>query len=213
MTSSGRVHMGTHTRPHQYPWMAHLRIAAPDGKGFMQCGGAIIDPETILTAAHCVHGEDGRVVDVRALQVWLGTHDYRRNEGAMLPVRQILIDRRYNRENGLDYDICLLKMSMPIAFNAKVKPICIPSDNHIPSNKLTVVILWWSVYTPLYRTTGTLSDPTRELVYAPSTPKLLGVRDSDLINSTPNIKIPSCSLAFKFSFTLTQHTYHQSSIN
>ena len=40
------------TNPHEYPWLAHIRIF--DSITFGYCGGSIISKNVIMTAAHCV---------------------------------------------------------------------------------------------------------------------------------------------------------------
>ena len=52
---SGAVVNGTAAPEGAYPFMASLQ----DGSGFAFCGGSVISSTWILTAAHCVEGDDG----------------------------------------------------------------------------------------------------------------------------------------------------------
>ena len=49
LTRPGIVN-GQNARPHEFPWMVSLQYLS----GFHFCGGAIINKQWVVTAAHCV---------------------------------------------------------------------------------------------------------------------------------------------------------------
>lgn len=52
-----RILGGVATVPNEFPWQAFMLIRLPDGD-ISACGGSLIHPRWILTAAHCVDGYD-----------------------------------------------------------------------------------------------------------------------------------------------------------
>jgi len=65
-----RIVGGNATDSGKYPWQAQLRIKTPGGTSL--CGGSLIHPSIVLTAAHCVADEFGEPELILQLQVWLG---------------------------------------------------------------------------------------------------------------------------------------------
>ncbi len=61
---------GNATDNSKYPWQAQLRIETDEGTFF--CGGTLIHPFIVMTAAHCVRDEFGNFKEIFSVEVWLG---------------------------------------------------------------------------------------------------------------------------------------------
>lgn len=55
----------------QFPWQAQLRVNLVGGDAFL-CGGSVIHPLIVLSAAHCFLDEFGEVEPIESVEVWLG---------------------------------------------------------------------------------------------------------------------------------------------
>lgn len=135
-----RIYKGWETPPHKYPWMAHLRFTVPGTAYFTQCGGFIIDDESILTAAHCVHQENGQLHPAENVEVYLGAHDKDADKGDRYGVVRIVADENYSVKRELDYDIAILKLDRKVDLNhsKKIQKACLPADDTTEFIKLTV---------------------------------------------------------------------------
>uniref|UniRef100_A0A8C4TGC8 trypsin n=1 Tax=Erpetoichthys calabaricus TaxID=27687 RepID=A0A8C4TGC8_ERPCA len=122
---------GKETKAHRRPYMASLRNA----KGEHICGGFLILPNYVLTAAHCYE---------EPIKVLLGAHDVSKKEKSwqMIPVQKFFHHKKYNNKTH-ENDIMLLKLKHDAKMKDEVKSISIPERyEHIKPGTRCVVAGW-----------------------------------------------------------------------
>ncbi|XP_076858711.1 transmembrane protease serine 3 [Brachyhypopomus gauderio] len=114
---STRIVGGNLSREGEFPWQVSLHFQYQH-----LCGGSIVTPWWILTAAHCVYGFSFP----NLWKVLVGLTEQPVTEAKYHSVEKIIYHRKY-RPQGLDYDIALMKLMQPLTFNGYVEPICLPN--------------------------------------------------------------------------------------
>jgi len=108
---------GTEAQIGEFPWQVFLQVDLQNDGTFQFCGGSLIHPEWVLTAAHCI-GQ-------RSHTVFLGAHNWRNdtNYQRISASSTIIVHDRYsstNYPNRYDNDIALIKLSRPATLNNRV---------------------------------------------------------------------------------------------
>ncbi len=105
---------GTPAAPGAWPSLVALIPAGGDpAAGAAVCGGTVVAPTAVLTAAHCVIGDDGRVLPAGALEVVAGTQDLTA-PGDRIGVAAVRVHPSY-RSPGDGPDAAVLLLARPTA--------------------------------------------------------------------------------------------------
>ena len=143
------------THPGQFPWQAML--CSPSGRG-QYCGGVLVSPDCLVTAAHCVVQRGVRIQNITAC---LGRHcgncsesDSQGNPQCSKP-RTIVVHPQFD-EHTLDNDIAVMKLRQPASLHCdSVFPVCLPDQardgTYIRANKHGLVTGWGKVNSTVSR--------------------------------------------------------------
>ena len=144
--SASRIFGGTPAQDGSWPAQVSLHSAdkvddTPESRFQSQfCGGSIIARQWILTAAHCVVGEDGSASDPASILVRSGAVDMR--QGDLRKVARVIPHEAYN-PTLIDNDIALLQLAEPISSSSgPVSAIHIQRQGEQPPNGPATVIGW-----------------------------------------------------------------------
>jgi len=133
--SGSRIVGGRETLPNEYPFPVLLMTA---DRRTRFCGGSIISPRHVLTAAHCTWPMKGL-----KLAVMVGLHDTQRaNKYAkVIDVKTWYDHPGYNNRTNI-HDISILLLEEKIKFNQYVGPVCLPNKKVDLTNQYIKVMGW-----------------------------------------------------------------------
>lgn len=106
--------VGGHDATTFYPWMVGILLSSekrPDAAHF--CGGTLIAPDRVMTAAHCVFSHVDGLTGAKVpllpalIDIWVGSSSFSDPAGRRLPIRGIVVHPEYDPRT-LKNDIAIL---------------------------------------------------------------------------------------------------------
>jgi secreted trypsin-like serine protease len=179
---NSRIVGGEPAASHSWGWAVSLRVR---GSSHF-CGGTILSPNYILTAAHCIDDPIMSRIDITAA---VGTDNLYDSDGQRIIVSKLYKHPSYNsvtKEN----DIGILKLKKAISFkNKNIAKLCLPSTNGLPntdfpSTNSQLVAIGWGT---------TSSGGTESSVLRQVTVQGVSNTATKCSNSIKNVRLQFCA--------------------
>lgn len=123
------------TEARDWPWMVSLSDRKNNYNGHF-CGGSLISPDWVITAAHCLEGERPD-----NFHVVVNVHNLKVDAGQKIAVKRIFIHPNYSKKSD-DFDIGLVQLKEPVR---KAVTLSLIHEDLSLTGILATVIGWGTV--------------------------------------------------------------------
>lgn len=118
LTFHGRILDGNLAEKGQFPWHAFLMCYRKESCG--SCGGSLINPKFILTAAHCTEDRD-------RFDIWLGSNQ--KYEPELKLQSTVKFEHPLWNTITLQNDVSLIKLPKDVQSTPNIRPISLPNQD------------------------------------------------------------------------------------
>lgn len=132
-----RIVGGTLAAPGEARWQAALILANYPPQSGQFCGASIIDPNWVVTAAHCVEN-----TAPTAIRVFAGDRDLRTNAAQVVDVDAITIHPTWNSTTMVG-DVAVLRLRTPLTLAAGSAEQIALADSSPPKPGRLLVVTGW----------------------------------------------------------------------
>uniref|UniRef100_A0ACB8EVQ0 Uncharacterized protein n=1 Tax=Sphaerodactylus townsendi TaxID=933632 RepID=A0ACB8EVQ0_9SAUR len=141
----GRIVGGTDAQNGQWPWQVSLHINV-QGQQHHVCGGTLIAPQWVITAAHCFP----TVNPVDIYDVILGDFQLKNptRDRVVRQVERVIKHPGYTENEGSKADVALVKLKQAVTYSRTIRPVCLPASSvNFPVGMKCTVTGWGNVLT------------------------------------------------------------------
>ncbi|XP_063703813.1 trypsin-3-like [Culicoides brevitarsis] len=125
-----RIVGGTEVEIEDFPYQIALLAW-----GGQICGGAIVNEDTIITAAHCSqYGVSSYSIRAGSKSQYTG--------GIVIDVSNVFIHERYS-SSTFDNDVAIMKLSKPLTFSSQIQPIRLAQKGYVIPDGTYVTVSGW----------------------------------------------------------------------
>ncbi|XP_055375413.1 serine protease gd-like, partial [Condylostylus longicornis] len=125
------IYGGKKNTPGSWPWLVPIFKRKQSGEQKYICGGNIIAPHAIITAAHCVI-DNGRVNRAQDVLIGLGIYNifnWNQPYTHISRASRIIPHPEYSVKSIYDADIALIFLDKSYSYNHLIRPVCIWSGS------------------------------------------------------------------------------------